>query len=45
MHIKGKGNKVADAINRSVHELHAMTISMYQIDIKGKISEASNADL
>ena len=34
MHIKGNDNKVANALNRRVHELHAMTISMYQIDIK-----------
>jgi hypothetical protein len=28
-HIKGKENKVADALNRTMHELHATTISMY----------------
>jgi hypothetical protein len=28
-HIKGKENKVVDALNRRVHELHATTISMY----------------
>jgi hypothetical protein len=44
-HIKGKENKVADALNRRVHELHAMGISMYQYDIKGKILEAANVDL
>jgi hypothetical protein len=44
-HIKGKENKVADALSRRVHELHATTISMYQTDIKGRISEATNADL
>jgi hypothetical protein len=32
-HIKGKENKVADALNRRVHELHATTISMYQSDL------------
>jgi len=36
---------VADALSRRVHELHATTISMYQTDIKGIISEAANADL
>jgi hypothetical protein len=40
-HIKGKENKVADAISRRVHELHATTISMYQTNLKGKISEAA----
>jgi hypothetical protein len=28
--IKGKDNKVVDALNRRVHEIHATTISMYQ---------------
>ena len=32
-HIKGKENKVVDALNRKVHELHATTISMYRIKI------------
>ena len=36
---------MVDALNRRVHELYATTISMYQIDIKGRISEAANADL
>jgi hypothetical protein len=44
-HIKGKENKVANALSRKVHELHATTISMYQIDIKIKILEATKADL
>jgi hypothetical protein len=44
-HIKGKENKVVDALNRKVHEFHATTISMYQTDIKSKILEAANADL
>jgi hypothetical protein len=44
-HIKGKENKVVDALSRRVHELHATTISMYQNDIKGIISEAANEDL
>jgi hypothetical protein len=33
-HIKGKENKVVDALRRRVHELHATTISMYQSDLK-----------
>jgi hypothetical protein len=44
-HIKGKENKVADAINRKVHELHAIAISMYKTEIKDRILEAANADL
>jgi hypothetical protein len=44
-HIKGKENKVADALNRKVHELHATTISMYKTEIKDRILEAANVDL
>jgi hypothetical protein len=44
-HIKGKKNKVVDALNRRVHELLATTISMYWTDIKRRILEAANADL
>jgi hypothetical protein len=44
-HVKGKENKVVDALNRIVHELHATTISMYQTDVKGKILEDANTDL
>jgi hypothetical protein len=40
-HIKGKENKVADALNMRVHELHATTISMYHTNLQGKISEAA----
>jgi hypothetical protein len=32
--IKGKEKKVADALSRRVHELHATTISMYQSYLK-----------
>ena len=44
-HIKGKENKVADALSRKVHNLHATTISMYQTDLKGRILEATNINL
>jgi hypothetical protein len=44
-HIKGKDNKVADALNRKVHELHATTISMYKTELKDRIVEAASADL
>jgi hypothetical protein len=44
-HIKGKENKVADALSRKVHELHATTISMYRTEMKDRILEAANNDL
>jgi hypothetical protein len=44
-HIKGKENKVVDALSRRVHELHATAISMYRTDIKSRILEAAKVDL
>jgi hypothetical protein len=43
--IKGKENKVDDALNMIVHELHATTISVYQTDIKGIIYKSAKVDL
>jgi hypothetical protein len=43
-HIKGKENKVVDALSRRVHEMHATTISMYMSDLKDRILEAANSD-
>ena len=44
-HIKGKENKVVDALSGKVHNLHASNISMYRTNIKDRILEAANADL
>jgi hypothetical protein len=44
-HIKGKKNKVVDALSRKVHNLHASAISMYKNDIKDRIVEVANVDL
>jgi hypothetical protein len=44
-HIKGKENKVVDALSRKVHELHATTISMYRTEVKDRILEVANTDL
>jgi hypothetical protein len=44
-HIKGKENKVVDALSRRVHELHVTSISMYRTNIKIRILEAANVDL
>ena len=43
-HIKGKDNKVVDALSRRVHELHATNIRMYQTYLKDKILEAAKSD-
>jgi hypothetical protein len=44
-HIKGKHNKVVDALRRRVHEFRDTTISMYQSYLKHKILEAGKLDL
>jgi hypothetical protein len=44
-HIKGKENKVVDALRRKVHELHAIAISMYRNEIKETNLEAANVYL
>jgi hypothetical protein len=45
LQMKGKENKVVDALSRRVHEMHATTISMYQSDLKHIILEATKLDL
>jgi hypothetical protein len=43
-HIKGKENKVVDALNRRAHEMHATTISMYKTYLKDNILEAAKSN-
>jgi len=43
-HIKGKKNRLVDAINRRVHEMHIADISMYMSDLKDKIIASVNSD-
>ena len=44
-HIKGKENKVVDALSRRVYEIHAIAISMYQSYLKPRIIEVAKSDL
>jgi hypothetical protein len=44
-HMKGKENKVVDALNGRVHEMHATATSVYQSDLKHKIIETAKSDL
>jgi hypothetical protein len=44
-YIKVKDNKVADALSRKVHELHATAIIMYRTELKDQIPEATGVDL
>jgi hypothetical protein len=43
-HIKGKENKVVDALSRRVHLMHATTISMHQSDLKRRILDVVVTD-
>jgi hypothetical protein len=43
-HIKGKENKVVDALSRRVHLMHATTISMHQSDVKSRILDVVVTD-
>ena len=36
-HIKGKENKVADALSRKVHEMHVASLSICQSDLRQQI--------
>ena len=36
-HIKGKENKVVDALMRKVHEMHLASLSICQLDLKQQI--------
>jgi hypothetical protein len=38
-HIKGKENKVVDALSRRVHLMHSTIVSMHQSDLKSRISD------
>jgi hypothetical protein len=43
-YIRGKNNKVVDALNRRVHKMHATTISMYMTNSKDRILEDVTAN-
>ena len=36
-HIKGKENKVVDALSRKVHEMHLESLSIFQLDLRQQI--------
>ena len=43
-HIKGKENKVADALSRKVHEMHVASLSTCQPDLRHQITNNIAAD-
>jgi hypothetical protein len=44
-HIKGKDNNVVDTLNRRVHEMHVIAISMYKYDSKDEILKVEKSYL
>jgi len=42
--IKGKENKVADALSGRVHKMHPTAISTNSLDLRSRILEAATAD-
>jgi hypothetical protein len=43
-HIKGKENKLVDALSRRAHEVHISSINVYMTDLKDKIIATTNSD-
>jgi hypothetical protein len=43
-HIKGKENKVVEALSRKVHLMHATIVSMHQLDLNSRILDGLVTD-
>ena len=43
-HIKGKENKVADALSRKMQEMHVASLSIFQLDLRHHIVNHVTAD-
>jgi hypothetical protein len=43
-HIKGNENHVVDALNRRAHEMHILSIGVFNTDLKDRILETANSD-
>ena len=43
-HIKGKENKVVDALNRKVQEMHVASLSIFQSDLRQQIVNHTTRD-
>ena len=43
-HIKGKENKVADALSRKVQEMHVASLSIFHIDLRQQIVNHTTGD-
>jgi hypothetical protein len=43
-HIKGKENRVADALSRSMKTIHLTAVSTYETNVKNKVRKAQETD-
>ena len=43
-HIKGKENKVADALSKKVHEMHVASLSIFQSNLRQQIINHTDED-
>jgi hypothetical protein len=43
-HIKGKENRVADALRRSMKTIHLVAVSTCEIDVKNRVRNAQEID-
>jgi hypothetical protein len=43
-HIKGKENRVVDALNRSMKTIHLAAMSTYETDVKNRVKNAQETD-
>jgi hypothetical protein len=43
-HIKGKENRVADALSRSMKMIHLAAVSTYETNVKSRVKEAQETD-
>jgi hypothetical protein len=43
-HIKGKENRVADTLSRSMKTIHLAVVSIYETDVKNRVKNAQETD-
>jgi hypothetical protein len=44
-HIKGKENRVVDALSRSIKMIHLATISTYETDVRERVRDSQETDV
>ena len=43
-HIKGKENRVVDALSRSMKKIHLVAVITYETDVKNRVRKAQETD-